>query len=163
MSAALRRRLALGCHGLVVLGLALAGLRYGLATQPMPYHLELLGRRWPEIPLPTQTLLLALLHGAGAAMFAGSLALGVLLAIPWRRGERWAGHAVPVLAAAGLAPLLVITAQLREMGARTPWWLVALAMALSLAGWALGPGARDLPGPEVPAKMADHDPGDGQR
>jgi hypothetical protein len=152
MSLTLRRRAALLCHALVALGLGLSGLRYLLASEPMPYHQHLLEQGGLAVPPSTQQLVLALVHGAGAAMLAGALALGLLVAIPWRRGERWARHAVPVLALCGLGPLFVVTLRLGALGASTPRFPVAAAVALTLLGWALG---CDLPEAGAPAKMAD--------
>lgn len=133
----MRDRIALLCHALVALGLVAFGLRYLLAGSFLPYHAEVAGAPWEALGPGMQRLILAMLHGAGAAILAGGLALGLMLAIPWRRGERWARHGVPALALVGLAPLLVIALGLAGTGAATPWIPIAGASVLTMVGWGL--------------------------
>ncbi len=153
----IRQRIAFTCHALVALGLALMGLRYLLARQFLGYHAEVAGQTWSQLEPGLQRLLLAMLHGSGAATLAGGLALVTLLLGPWRQGARWARHLVPLLALAGLVPLLAIVLGLARTGAAAPWPLVAAAVALSGLGWALSLGGaepgRGLPGIEGRAKM----------
>jgi hypothetical protein len=133
----LRHRVAAVCHGLVAVGLVLFGLRYLAASSFMPYHAEVVGRSWEALDPGLQRLVLSMLRGAGAATAAGGLALGLILAIPWRRRERWALHGLPLLGLAGVLPLLAIVAGLARQGASTPWPAVAGAAILLVAGWAL--------------------------
>lgn len=132
-----RAHLAAACHGLVGAGLVVFGLRYVLADSWMSYHEEVVGLPWEAVPPPMSRLLLALIRGAGVATAAGGLALLLLLAIPWRRGERWAIHGLPLLGLAGTVPLLWITVDLAGFGAGTPWPAVASAITLLIAGWGL--------------------------
>ena len=136
-----RDRAALLCHTAVAVGLVGGGARYLLARQFLPYHAEVVGSSWAAVDPGLQRLILAALHGAGASIIAGGLALLLMLAIPWRRGERWARHGVPALALVGLVPLLVIALGLASAGAGTPWMLIAGANAVTVVGWGLSLGS----------------------
>ncbi len=128
---------ALLCHALVAFGLCVFGLRYLASSEFMTYHAEVAGTPWEALSPGLQTLILAMLRGAGSAILAGGLALGLLLAIPWRRGERWARHGVPVLALCGLVPLLLIAVALTREGADTPLLPIVGAVVLTALGWGL--------------------------
>lgn len=138
-----RHRIALACHSLVVVGLVAFGLRYLLSSSFLPYHAEVVGGPWETLAPGVQQLVLATLHGSGAAAVAGGFALGLLLAIPWRRGERWARHGVPALALMGLVPLLAIALELASTGAATPWLPIAGANLVTMIGWGLSLGSAE--------------------
>jgi hypothetical protein len=97
MGGKLRRRVVLTCYWLPALGSVAFGLFYLSRTEFLPYHADAAGLAWSEVEPGMQTLLVAVLRIAGAGFVTTGLAMTVLLLIPFRRGERWASWAVPLL------------------------------------------------------------------
>lgn len=65
---------------------------------------------------------MALLRGAGMAGLMTGLSIGILLFIPFRRGETWSRWAITALGLVSLAPALYYTLRLNlSTGASTPW------------------------------------------
>lgn len=133
-------RLAIACHGLAALLLLAFGVAYLARSEFMPYHRDAIGLEWRELHARVQALLLGLMRAAGGGFLASGLAVLLLLAFPFRRGERWARWAVPAVGVAAGAPALYAMLLVR---ARTPaspplaaavafFALLALGLALSL-------------------------------
>jgi len=110
------------------------GFRYLLASEVMPYHEEILGMAWRDLSDRTQVLLLALMRGAGAGAISVAGAMLVILAFPFRKGERWAVLAVPAIGLVGALPTLWISASLAvTTGVATPWaWVLVGSLLLGL-------------------------------
>lgn len=128
-------RLALACHGLAALLLLAFGVMYLTRSEFMPYHRDAIGLGWGELHPRVQTLLLGLMRTAGGGFLASSLAMLLLLAFPFRRGERWARWAVPAVGVAVAAPALYVALLLR---ARTPASPPVLVVAVGLGLIGLG-------------------------
>ncbi len=127
------RRFALCCNTLAILLFVLMGLVYGLTPRPLPYHLQILGTDWNQIAPASRLLLMALLHGAGLATLSAATGLLLILWIPWRRAERWARLAVPLLGGTTCALLTLLTWRLQvTTGLPTPWKLLAVPLLLLL-------------------------------
>jgi hypothetical protein len=115
------------------------GLRYLAATQIMPHHLRILGVAWTDLTAPTRTLMLTLMKGTGLVGVCTAVALGVLLAIPFRRQEAWSYWAILLVGITALVPMLIGAVRVRRVtGVAVPWWphvvlLVSLGLAFLLA------------------------------
>ncbi len=84
-------------HAAPSTGLFLQGSLY-LTTQTfMPYHADALALTWEELPPHHQGFVLGVIRGMGAGSVAVSLALLLMLFIPFRRDDRWALWAVPLV------------------------------------------------------------------
>lgn len=119
----LRRRIALWLYAMSgVVSLAL-GFLYLLRDSFMPYHAVALGREWSEVEPHTQVLLKALMEVAAAGWLSLGVLLLLLVAIPIRRGERWARIAAPAAILVFYVPTLLATLSvLRETPATPPWF-----------------------------------------
>ena len=73
------------------------GIRYYFGNELMGYHLVALGVPWESLPDSVRLLFVEFMHGAGAGFITVSLAMLVILFLPFRRGERWAELALPAL------------------------------------------------------------------
>jgi hypothetical protein len=73
------------------------GFRYYFGNELMSYHLVALGVPWESLPDSVRFLFGEFMHGVGAGFMTVSLAMLVLLFVPFRRGERWAECALPVI------------------------------------------------------------------
>lgn len=87
---------AIVVYAVPTVGLLFQGALYLTTSTFMPYHQDALGIAWEELPSRYQGFLLGVLKAMGAGSFTVSLALLIILAIPFRRGDAWAGWAVPM-------------------------------------------------------------------
>jgi hypothetical protein len=84
-------------HAVPTIGLLLQGLLYVTTSRFMPYHGDALDVPWEALPLHHQGFMLGVIKGMGAGSIGVSLALLIMIAVPFRRGEAWARWAVPVV------------------------------------------------------------------
>ena len=102
----------------------------------MPYHADALGGvTWDALPSHYQGFLLGVIKAMGAGSIAVTLALMLLLWIPFRRGERWARWAVPFVGMT-FTTLTAYAAYTIDINtpASTPWRQTCLLAMLFLAG-----------------------------
>jgi Na+/melibiose symporter-like transporter len=114
-----------------------AGVHYLTSTQVMPYHQQAMDVCWTELTPRCRMLVLSLMKGTGMVGISTAVSLAVLLAVPFRRREKWSRWAILIVGATVLVPMLYGAIRLRvETGAATPWWgCAALLVILCLAFW----------------------------
>ena len=88
---------AVAVYAVPTLGLLGQGLLYVTTSRFMPYHADALGVAWEDLPANYQGFLVGVLKGMGARSIAVTLALIIIILIPFRRGDAWARWAVPVI------------------------------------------------------------------
>lgn len=131
-------RLALASHGLAALMLVAFGVVYLARSEFMPCHRDAIGLEWRELHERVQALLLAMMRAAGGGSLASGLAMLLLLAFPFRRGERWARWAVPAVGAVAWAGALYAALLLKtRTPASPPLPAVAVGLGLVVVGLAL--------------------------
>jgi len=107
------------------------GTVYTTAPRIMHYHQEVLGVSWEDVRPREQLLLLALMRGVGLCGLVAGVAMGVLLLVPFRRGERWAAWALPGLGLMTTVPPAYHAVVLAAWtGASTPWPVLPVPIAL---------------------------------
>ena len=84
-------------HALPSFGLLLQGSLYLTTQKFMPYHADALSVTWEELPPHYQGFVLGVIRGMGAGSVAVSLALLIMLFIPFRRDDRWSLWAIPLI------------------------------------------------------------------
>jgi hypothetical protein len=115
--------------------------RFLTATEFFPYHAEASGLQWGDLQPGLQTVILALLRVAGAGWLTGSVALIVLLAVPFaRRDEGWSYVAIPALALIFWGITFATTLHVAMTTAANPPWqaslfCVGLTLASALLAW----------------------------
>lgn len=133
-----RRALAFACHLVAAVASGVMGGWYLVASRFQSYHADAAGLGWDELEPGLQVVLRALLNVAGGGWLATAVAIAWLLAVPWRRGERWAEWAAPTV---GLAVWLPTTWATIEVTYRTdavaPWYGAFAVTALFVVGAAL--------------------------
>lgn len=103
------------------LGTFATGLVYAFANRFMPYHGEIAGMAWEEVPPRLRTLHLAFQHGAGFLAVAFAILFAAVDWFAFRRGVRWAKVALPLAGLATGLPMLSIVTELSSVtGAGTP-------------------------------------------
>ena len=132
-----RFAIATALNWLIVAVMFGAGIRYLASTQVMPYHEQVMDVAWTELTPRCRMLVLSLMKGTGMAGISTAVSLAVLLAIPFRRRQRWSRWAILLIGATVLVPMLLGALRLRvETGASSPWWAsAALLVILCLAFW----------------------------
>jgi hypothetical protein len=136
---------AFASYVLVVLGMFGTGLMYLFTPRFLPYHAAAYGQQWSDVSPQLQLLYLTMVKAIGAPTLVAAVAVGVILAIPWRHHERWAVWAVPLLALGWGIPMLVIALYVQgATGAVTPWPALAFFDALICAAAALSVSSREL-------------------
>lgn len=138
-----RSTLVLILYGLPTIGLLLQGLLYLTTPTFMPYHADALATTWDDLPPHHRGFVLGVIRGMGAGSFSVALALLLLLAGPFRRGDLWARCLVPLVG--GVFTLLTAYAAYTidvRTPATTPW-----LATLGLTGcYLLGAGVSFWPG-----------------
>ena len=139
----IRKRLALFCFAGNALFLLLAGLVYVLRPSFMPYHGAIIHSDWPSLSASAQLLYLGMMRTEGAGMLATSLAIAILLWIPFRQGQRWSYWAIAAVGLVEHLPTLAMTFHVAHVtDARPPWVAVLVATLLLVAGLILALGER---------------------
>jgi hypothetical protein len=132
-----RRRHAIAAALYVGAGLTSLGLgaTYLLRESFMSYHAAALGRSWVELDPATRTLIKALMEVAGGGWLALGMLVLLLVAIPVRRGERWARAGVPAAILVFYVPTLLATLSVAQRTpASPPWRFNVVACLCALVG-----------------------------
>ena len=120
---------------LAAIATVLIGLLYASRRTVMPYHLEALETSWDEIDAKYQFLLKALLNGGGFFGLANGLFMLVILLIPFRQGELWAGYAVGFIGLVGCLPLgFIVHAVKKNTAGNPPLGVMVLVNGLLITG-----------------------------
>ena len=122
-------------HTIPTVGLLLQGLLYVTTSRFMPYHADALGVAWEQLPAHYQGFLIGVIKGMGAGSIAVTVALLIMLLIPFRQGAAWALWAVPAVGVtfSALTAYAAFTIATRTP-ASTPWRQTCGLVALYLAG-----------------------------
>ncbi len=129
-------------YALATFATLLIGVVYATRRQVMPYHLEALESSWDEIDPKYQLLLKALLNGGGYYGLSVGLFMLVLLLIPFRGGEAWAGYAIGLIGLVGTLPLAYIVYTVKTRTAGNPplgvMVVINLLLVVGLVAFAIG-------------------------
>ena len=123
---------------LVSIALIAFSLRYLLSSQIMPYHLQVIDRSWNDLDARLQMMLLGLLRLGGIGQLSTGITLGILTLIPFRRGQRWAYWAIPIIGFIYGTPIAYGAYALhRSTQAATPWKVVVIILLVLLVAYFL--------------------------
>ena len=131
MHGSIKIKLALFCFSFNAVGLFLFGLIYTFSSELLPFHLAAISTSWDELPPVFQVLYLGMMKTEGAGFLSSAVAIVFLLAIPFRRGERWSAWAILAIGVVEHFPGVIgamTTSQLTP--ASSPWQLSLLGMSL---------------------------------
>jgi hypothetical protein len=134
-------KIAFVIYLLGILSLFAFGIAYFFCPTIMPYHHEAIGTPWEALGPGVQVLLQALIKMTAAGFFVCALSIGVILFIPFRRGEKWAHRAIPALALVMMGISLYVTLKVAwATGASTPWPASLIGILLAIFAFYLSPG-----------------------
>jgi hypothetical protein len=135
-----RRNWATVCHAvalLIVLGLGLTNL----ARDVLPaWYATARGMPWEQLPPAAQSIFVSYMKLTGGGQISVTLALGVLLLIPFRRDEAWAARTIAGVGCllALLSAYAILTVQ-QKTGVALPWYSPLTGFVLFAAGYLLSP------------------------
>ena len=136
-----RDKIAFIIYFIGVLSLIVFGLLYLFCPTVMPYHLEAMGVPWEDLGKELQILLWALVKVAGAGFFVVGLSALIILLIPFRRGDKWAHWALPLIGIVWNAILLYAAGTVAaETQASPPWIGSAVGIISVIIAFMLSPG-----------------------
>ncbi|MGJ3247166.1 MAG: hypothetical protein ACFE0I_13980 [Elainellaceae cyanobacterium] len=136
-----RFRFAIGCYLAGILIIAVIALVYLFTPQLLPYQEAALETDWAELSPNFQVQFLSLLKVSGGGYLATAITLGVILFIPFRRGENWARWAIPAI---GIPSVLVVNlaglSVILNTPGRPPLLAGPITVLLMLLGFFLSSG-----------------------
>ncbi len=129
---------ALICHGLAIVPMLIGGLVYATRESYLSYHATATAYTWEELTPGMQTLLQAMLNGAGGLMVLVSTVLLILLCIPFKNNDRWSFWAIPLI---GISAILITIRAAFYVAINTPsnppWQWLLILICLFISGWLL--------------------------
>ena len=127
----LRHKVAAWIYVSIALPSLALGAIYLFRPTFMPYHALALGKEWAELDAATQVLIKALMDVAGGGWLALGTLLLLLVAVPIRRGERWARWAAPTASLLFYVPTLLATLSVLQQTPASPPWRANLGMCVA--------------------------------
>ena len=123
------------CYAAATTLTILIGLLYASRSKIMPYHNDALETTWDAIDSKYQFMLLALLNGGGYYGISTGLFMLVLLWIPFREGQVWAGYAIGIIGLIGALALGYIVYQVKtKTKGNPPFWVMVIVNLLLVVG-----------------------------
>jgi hypothetical protein len=136
--------LSVAIYCVVGLGFMFQGIRYLVAGELMPYHLEVLALPWAELDVSFQLLFLGLLKGFGAGSLSVGLAVVLLALLVLRPRARWALWLAPAISGIYAGALVYVTNYALLPGAIPITVSVTVLVLVALAAF----GSLWIPRPE---------------
>jgi len=131
-----REKISFGLYMINALLLIIFGLRYLFCETIMPYHQEAIGVPWVALEPGLQILLNGLIKVAAAYFLVPGIAIVILLAIPFRKGELWAKWSIPGLSIFWLCFGLYVPINIAlKTHASTPWQPSVVGLAITVAAF----------------------------
>ncbi len=130
------QKTAFTCYLLIVLLMMAFGIVYMTAPKIMPYHVDIVGTEWEQIPPGFQLMFLGFMKGAGMGFLSTALLLGTILIIPFRRGEKWANTALFAVSVIFFGLMLALTLFLKfKTGTSPPYFVNLIGLGLCTSGF----------------------------
>jgi hypothetical protein len=134
----MKTKVAFGCYLVLLLMMISTGLRFATASEPRPHYLQAMAVQWEDVQPGVQLMFLTALRTAGGIGLVAVLSIGVILFIPFRRGERWARWATPALCIAAVIPIIATGFWVAaKTGASVPRVPLVIWGFLALQEWVL--------------------------
>lgn len=123
------------CYAAATISTLLFGLVYATRKQIMPYHLKALETTWDAIDTKYQFMLRVLLNGGGFFGLSSGMFMLILLWIPFRAGQLWAGYTIGAVGLVGALPLGFIVYQVKtKTKGDPPLLLISIINLLLVTG-----------------------------
>lgn len=103
------------------------GFVYQFSGRFMPYHSDVIQTKWSELTDNQQILYLGMMRTEAAGFLASSLAIFLLLLIPFRQGQRWSSYAICAIGVVEYLPSALATYKVSILTTANPPWVVLFA------------------------------------
>jgi len=114
------------------------GVVFLVRREFMPYHAAAVGTPWAEVPGNFQILIRALLKFMGGTVITLSVAMFILLLIPFREGASWSIWAIPLLCLSQCAAIGNATTQIiRKTPGRPPVKSLGVVAAICIIAFVI--------------------------
>lgn len=110
----------------------IGGAIYFFTRQFMPYHAVAVGKQWNEIDQPMQVLILATLNADGGLIICNAIAMTILLAIPFGKGELWASWAITAIGTTSMLTGIKVAIEIDTQTAANPPWIIFVLVIILL-------------------------------
>ena len=132
-------RIAGSCYFLTAVYFLAVGLAFIFAAEFFPFHSDVIQTPWSELDKLSQTLYLGMMRTEGAGFLASSVAIAILLFVPFRRGEMWSCWAMSAVGIVEHFPTFLANLHVSQTtSASPPWQAAAVGMALLGIGLVFG-------------------------
>ncbi|MBM3120531.1 MAG: hypothetical protein FJ006_13490 [Chloroflexi bacterium] len=123
------------CYLVTIVFALYVGFMYLLKPRFFAYHEWVLGKKWEELDLKLQTLILAFMKGIGGAIIALGLAILAMTFFAFLSGDMWSYFAIPLVSLIGWGIWLYLMLFERgKTGAKAPLFVPITGIALILVG-----------------------------
>lgn len=130
-----RMKFVFFCYGFNAIGLFLFGLIYTFSDQFLPFHSDAIQQPWESLSHSEQVLYLGMMRTEGAGMLSSAVAIGLLLAVPFKRRESWCLWAMTSIGIVEHLPSLIGAYNTSQATpASSPWYLNMLGILLLVIG-----------------------------
>ena len=117
---------------LTFLGMLAFGFIYLLMPTFMPYHGVAVGLEWSALAPEMQVLILGFMKVSAAGMLSAAAAVGMLLFIPFWRGENWSRYALLIVGLIEMLPTIYAVVMIRSRTPATPPLAAVIAGVIML-------------------------------
>lgn len=128
----LKLKLAFSCYVVNIIGMCIFGLIYVFNNEFMPFHADVIQTSWSELGKYQQILYLGMMRTEGAGFLATSLAMTILLLIPFRQKQAWSYWAITAIGLVEYLPTLIATFNVARITPALPPWLAVLLGCVTL-------------------------------
>ena len=131
----LKLKFAFVCYMSNVIGLALMGCIYVFGNEFLPFHSDVIQTSWEDVNASAQILYIGMMRTEGAGLLSSSLAIAILLFIPFMRGQAWSYWAMTAIGIVEHLPSLIATYHVSTITeASPPWPALLLGVVLLIVG-----------------------------
>jgi len=125
-------------YALVALSALATAAVYSTRKEFMSYHAATVGQSWSEVGDGMQLLVITMMRAMAGGWLAATIAVVVLLLLPFRSGEAWANWTIFAINLTFLAPGIFGIPKIRSRTPGRPPLSPLAAVALTIAGLVLG-------------------------
>ncbi len=143
----LKKRIAFCLFSIVAIISLITAIRFFMSDTIMPYHQVAMGDTWDNFEPGVRVMTLNFMRAAGLGFLIVSISVFILLFIPFRKGEKWARHALTGIILTHLSAMVFIINNVRSnTPAEPPLGQIVFFIIVTLAGYFLSGDYKSVSG-----------------